>query len=788
MNLPVTLPQGGTMLLGAVAQVTKGVAPRYYAVESNGGPAVAFFVRKEPKASTIRVAHAVDAIVPDLLKLLPPGSAIHKVYDQSEIIAESRSEVIHDLRLGVILCVVVLFLLLGSVRTTLVVASTIPLTLFVSLACMHLLGLGLNVITMSALSLGIGMFIDDAVIVAENIFRMIHPDRRMEEVVWDGVSDIAAADASGTFTTVASFLPLLLVTGLPGLFVKPFGLTVSIGLLASLALSLTVIPALFIMVIPATTKPWRYATRQLAWLVSGQKRALRFALRHRVLTLLAAVLVLCAGGLGVYRENVSLLPPIDEGAVLIEYTMPPGTALTENETIGATVNQIALDNPDVQTVYWRAGSPAYGYQIEGVNRAEMLIKLKPTNERTHTAMEVMDALRATYSTLPGMVFLYHQPTQEKFDESLSGLPALLGVTIYGPHINELVQLADKVEPLVSKDPAVSGVINNTKVKASEIVVRPDYRALAQHRARLTDVFATLESARFGTQALEIVKQHEKVAVLVKTQLSGPYDTDSLANLPVSVDDGKAMVPLDQLAHIEFRQTMPSVTRMNGEREITLITEADGNVNAAAKRIQDALRTVKLPAGYRIEITGQYRQLTESIREMGFVVLFAIILIFLIMAMHFRSWLMPFLILLVVPFSLAGASVALWLFKQDASISVAMGCVTLVGIAVNNGIVLADFANRRVKRRRNVLRALYAATTIRLRPVLMTTAVTIAALIPAAIGGAVGSHLFQSFAIALIGGLIANTVATLVVLPILLDCYFMRCSRRVLGQTAGNGPK
>jgi len=765
-SLPVRNDGKAPVLLGAVAKIFEGQAPRHYVVHGDAASAVAIIVRKQPGASTIRVVRGVDDALTRLVKLLPPPTRIKKFYDQSEIIKESRDEIMQDLIIGALLAVLVLYFFLGSLRPTLIVALTIPITLLATVAIMKWLDMSLNVITMTALALAIGMIVDDAIVVAENIFRHARLTPKVDEASIAGTLEIAGPDASGTFTTVAAFFPLILMTGLASLFMRPFGLTVSAALLISLLLSLTLVPTLFSRMKDLSAGRNHFlGARLLARLDAVLQVTLKFSFRHKWLVLSLAILSLGAAGFTAFQGKVSFLPPIDEGAILAEYTMPPGTSLVESNRIGNLVERIALANPDVACVYRRTGSPGQGYQIEGVNKGELLIKLKGKGQRHSSVEKIIAALKKPYSTLSGVVFIYHQPTQEKIDESFSGLPALFGVTIYGTDMDTLISLAGRVETVLSKEPGISNIVNNTKVRIPQLEVRINYPSLAQYGVKVETILSTLESARFGVEATRIIRQKEDVAVLVKLDVGTPFDIERIKQLPIGTVQGN-WLPLERVARVNISHAPAAITRLNGQRQITLLAEVEGNIPSVVKSLRRRFQSLGFPQGYSIDFTGQYHVLIETAIEMAFAVLAALVLIYLIMALQFGSWLQPLIILVTVPLALVGALIGLFLTRQGVDVSVAMGTVTLLGIAVNNAIVLIDFANKELSIGKKITAALLSAASVRLRPILLTTLTTIAALLPAAIGTTVGSGIFQPFAITVISGLVSGVLATLIIIPTL----------------------
>ncbi len=766
-SIPLRNGVSKTLLLGDIARVYRGYAPKHYDVYGNDVPAVAVIVKKQPNASTIKVAGNIKKALKHLKSLYPASTKIKTFYNQAEIIKEARHEITNDLILGSILVILMLWLFLGNIRPTFIVALTIPITFMATLYFMNLYGLGLNVITMTALVLAIGMIVDDAIVVTENIYRHALSTNDSTKASVEGAIEISAPDASGTFTTVAAFLPLVIVGGIASIFLKPFAFTISTALLVSLVLSLTLVPVLFSKGKISQLDDNYIGLKIIYFIRDRLHRFLNFSFKHKFLVLSASFVLFILSICSVFLNETGFLPPIDEGAILIEYVMPPGTSLKESNRIGKILDTIALSNPNVETVFRRTGSPEVGFQVEGVNRGEITIKLKPKNVRTENLNEVTDDLRKIYSKLNGVIFMYHQPTQEKIDESFSGLPAMFGISIYGNNENELIRLSKKVENIMSSVGGINDIINNTKVKIPQIEIKLNYPKLALHDISSKDVLDTIRAAKLGLLATQIIKNNKNIPVYIRLKLPGRLSIERLKELSVTNIKGQN-VPLCKIADINISYLPFSITHINGQREITLSADIEGNISHIVSKLNKKLSTLKLPKGYTVSISGQYKVMMKSAVEIGIASLLAIILIYLIMAMQFKSLIQPLIILVTIPFSLVGAFILLFITRQGLNISVGMGVITLIGIAVNNAIVLVDYANRMVKLQMSGRDALLKAVSVRLRPIILTSATTIAALIPTAIGTTIGSHIFQAFSIAVIGGLAAGMFSTLVLVPILMD--------------------
>ncbi len=766
-SLPIDVGSLHHPTLHDLAHVHEGRAPRHYEVRGNGVPGVAILVRKQPGANTVDVVRHVDDLLDELRSLLPPGTRIRKFYDQSEVIVSSRNEILEDMLLGGLLAILVLYVFLGSIRSTLIVAATMPLTLVASLWAMHLLGLSLNVVTMTALAIAVGMIVDDGIVVTENIHRFRGMRRDAVAASIEGSCEIAGPDASGTLTTVAAFVPFVVVSGMAAQIMRPFGWTISTALLVSLALSLTLVPTLMARgKRRETVRPRALGDPFLDALNRVLRSVLGVTTRHR--WIIPALLIVSFGLASFLAMDVKseFLPPIDEGAILVEYVMHPGVSLKESDRIGAELEAIALRHPAVECTFRRIGSPGVGYQIEGVNKGEMLLKLRPAALRDASAADVTKALREAFSQFEGLVLFIRQPTAEKIEESFSGVPALFGVSVFGPDLQTLTELSKKVEQVLVDDPDISNVVNNAGLKVPEIHVALDHQRLGVAGVPARGILDALDAWHLGLKATTIIREKEDVGVFVRIRGRSPLDLEHLKRMPIATSNG-SWTPLQRVADVEVQRHVAEVTRLNGRRAVTLIAEIEGNIPAIVRRLRSSLDSVSLPKGYSIGIIGQYPVMLEMAIQGILAALAAVVLIYLIMVQQFGSWIQPFAVLMSIPVSLVSALGALSLSGQAIDASVGMGAVTLIGIAVNNAIVLVSLANRHVAAGETRRAALVSAASIRLRPILLTTLTTVGALLPAVVTPTADSRVLQPFAITVVGGMAGALVAGLLVVPSLV---------------------
>jgi CzcA family heavy metal efflux pump len=762
-NLKVATQDNGLpVLLKDIAQIKKGGLPKHYIVRSEQYPAVALLVQKTEGSGSIKVASSVQKSLQSLKKLLPPGTQIHKFYDQSEILNESMSGVREEIYIGAVLAMLVLLLFLRRITPTLIVSITIPLALMFAAIIMYAIGYTLNMITLAALTLSLGMVVDDSIIVLEIIEKYLEKGKSLIESIQKGLREIFAADLNGTLTTIIVFLPLLFISGYMKEMITPFGLTITLTLFGSFLISITVIPSLVYWKGDLKGKKVKKPLFLQKFHTVNDK-LLRFSLSHKTWVVVVLTLLFLVGGALLPMTNkANMLPPVDEGALLFEYVMRPGVSLKESGEVAEQLIQVIKKNPNVDNIYLRAGSPGDTYYVEGVNRGEMYIKLVDKKHRTETVTQLINGFKKQFATFDGLVILYHQPTQENIDESFSGLPAFFGVTVTGPNLDTLTRLASVVEKTAKKTGDFSDIINNSKYLVPQIDVTPNRVEMARFGVSGIDLYQELALAYRGEVVARFVKEQVPVSVFLRLPTADRDNLKKLKHLAIRTPNGK-YVPLNRLADIKIIDALPSISHLNGARELTVVATPKGNLFGAVKKLKASFGTHFLPEGYNLQIRGQYQTLIATIKSFSFVILMAIVLIYLILFLQFNSFWQPFVILLKIPLDFIGVFIALLITRQQLNISVALGLLTLIGVSVNNAIILIDKVNRlRQEENYSLQEALNEAVHLRTRPILMTGLTTIIALLPAAVG--LGAAMHQPFAITIVGGMITGILFSLNIIP------------------------
>jgi CzcA family heavy metal efflux pump len=761
-QLVVTSRNGVPITLAMVADIRRSVQDQTTIVTADGAEAVLLNIVRQPEANTVAVSDAVRAELASLQSSLPAGTRISTFYDQSTLIGEAVSSVRDAVLIGAVLAVVVLMLFLGNLRATVVTAIIIPATVLITFLLMRLSGLTLNLMTLGALAVGIGLVIDDAIVVVENVFRHLAHGETPDQAVLNAAHEIAAPMISSTLTTVVVFLPLILVSGVTGAFFTALAITLAIALMVSLVLALLVSPSLcaaFLRVRPGAKEHGRLFERFLRL----YDRVLRFSLHHRWLMPIGAAILI---GLTVFfglNLGTGFMPEMDEGAFVLDYLTPPGTSLAESNRLLNQVEDMLKETPEVEAYSRRTGTEL-GFAITEPNRGDFAVTLKRRRGKSIDA--VMDGLRGRIQAeVPGLDVEFHQVLMDLIGD-LSGAPSPVEVKLFGNDQAQLNALADKFKDKLS---GIKGIVDATTSaieSGPELVAHVD--PLRAGRLGLTtDAVATqVNAAMFGDVVTQILEGDRQLGVRVRLPLNARSDRSQMALIPIRTPGG-VTVPLTAVATIK---NVPGTTEVNREdqRRVVSIGASISNRDLGSMKndIDALLRQTSLPAGVTASLGGQFQSQAESFHNLIVVLALAILLVFAVMLFQFGDYTAPVVILLIMPLSLFGVTFGLWITRTPLNVSSFMGAIMLVGIVVKNGILLLDQAQRGEQTGMGLEDAIVHAGEVRLRPILMTTLTAILGLVPLALGIGAGAEMQKPLAIAVIGGLAFSTLFTLLFAPVL----------------------
>ncbi len=755
---PVAVRDGATVRVSDVARVFPGAPDRTTLVTGNGRDAAVVSISQQPGASILAVKAGIETTLNDLKRTLPSGLRLSKVYDLAELVATAIANVRDAILIGGVLAVLVLLLFLRDWRVTLIAAATLPLTVLATFLFMRLLGESINLMSMGGLAVAIGLVIDDAVVMVENIHRRLRGGRG-EAAIEEATGELIAPVVGSTLTTVVVLAPLGFLSGVVGQFFRALSLTLSVSVLVSLALSLTLIPLLS-----------RFAYRQgehareekSGRLDRGYARLLSASLARPRLALAAALVVGALGYLLYRGMPTGFLPPMDEGGFVLDYLTPPGTALAETDRQVRQVEAILARTPEVAAFSRRTGAEL-GLFATQQNTGDILVRLKPRSQRDRSSEEVIAGLRPQLAeTVPTMELEFVQLLQDMIGD-LEGTAEPFEVKIFGDDSATLNALAARVE---SEMEGVQGLVDlvGPQQGGPETTWRIDPEAAGRAGLTVEQVQNQLAEAWLGETATDLQMGERSIPVRVRYPDSDRYDPERLARLTLRTPDGR-VVPLSTLARPESGTGDGELTREN-LRQVALVTaRLEGrDLGSAAADIQKRLRGLKLPVGYSVELGGQYESQRQAFRELMLVFAAAAALVLLVLVVELRGLLPALILLLAAPLSFGGAFLLLRLAGSELDVSSAMGLILLVGLAVKNGIVMIDYAHRLQAEGRPFVEALTEAARVRLRPILMTTLCTLFGLLPLALGLGAGAELQKPLALAVIGGLGLSTLVTLVAVP------------------------
>lgn len=767
-NIPVPGPHG-PIPLRALARIVRAAIPTHNAVLLDGKPSVDLIVFKQPGASTVPVTQAIQSVLDQTSNQLPAGVHWVRDYNQGHLVHVVGSDLGRNLLLGGVLAVAILFWILGAGRGIWVLACSIPLSLLLGIAALHVAGQSLNLMTLGALTVAVGLLADDAIIVLESIYhRWEHGDARWRGV-WQGLNDIAVPDLTGTLTTVAVFIPLLFVGGLAGLFFIPFALAMTLALLASLAVSLTFIP-LSLGFIGA--RPRGHVTtggEMLERLRRLNERLFNLVSRHprSSLGITFGVLILSLAGL--VLVPLHFLPLPNEGVLLESFTLPPGTSLLDTELAAHEITQHVRADPAVAHVSVRIGSASNTAYTEPAYAGEIEIQLKPgvsVNSLDRIGQRVLSE-----SQMRGVQLALNTPTLERVGESLSGLPMPFVIHLFGNNVSELRTLADAVTSRLQTVPSLTSIFNNDGYPITQLQIQPKTDALAAYGLTPTQLSAQLKPLLDGETVAQVPVGNVPLDLYIRLA-DAPHETLSeLGQIPINtgsqaVSNMEPWTPLSELAELNLVTAPNQIRHIAGARALDIYATPTGPLASTIAAAKHALTGLKLPPGYRVVFGGLYPELVSAAEALGLAALAAFVLMVGILILQFEGLLVPGILLLEIPLALMGGAIALIVTGVGLNATGVVAFVTLIGIGLNHGIVLLDRVRRNEAAGMPVEEAVREGIHVRFRPIVLTAVTALLGMLPTALGWGQGAAPEQGLAVVIFGGVLWSAVRSTNLIPAL----------------------
>ncbi len=784
-------PAGVPVRVGDVATVAPGVKPIYTIVTANGKPAVLLNINRQPDSNTLRVADEVHAQVEEIRKSLPPGIEIQPFYDQSIIVSESIKSVRDAILLGLLLASIILVVFLHDWGTSVVAGLVIPVTIAITFIALKLLGQSFNLMTLGGLAAAVGLVIDDAIVVVENI--VIHRDAGQGrlQAIRSALQEITVPLIGSTVTPIVVFLPLISITGVTGTFFRALAVTMGVSLLASLALALTWTPTLsqyFIHKRKGSESdsedegPEENLSREESLqrlhaaeeaslgpffrkIVDFHQRWLRRALA-KPMWLAALSLVLVAVAYVCYRYSGSdLMPEMDEGGFTLDYWTPAGSSLAETNRMVTAMEQIINSIPEVESSSRRTGLELGLAAVTEANRGDILVKLK--NDRSRSIDDVIEDVRAKVAVQePAVRVEFVQVLQDMIGD-LTSAPEPVEIKLFSQDPAGLETWAQKIAAAISKLDGVvdvlDGIENTISGPAVVFQINPSTAARAGFTPEevAVDAAAILEGEPAATP---VVNNDRAYVVRVRFPDSNRISLETMSNTLLTSSSGKTAT-LGALATITALPPQIEIRRENLQRDVAVTARLEGtDLGTGVAAVQKAVDGLRLPSSIRVEYGGTYKEEQKSFRDLVFVFVLAIILVFIVLLFEFRSFAAPLAILASALLSTSGVFVALIITRTTFNVASFMGMIMVVGIVAKNGILLLDADQKFRRLGHSAENAMLQASRRRLRPIVMTALATVAGMLPLAFALGAGSQMLQPLAIAVIGGILISMVLSLIITP------------------------
>lgn len=758
-NVIIPLPTGGSVRLSEVADVTLESVESDSVAKTDGTACVILQVSKQSGANEVSTA---DAVAETMAQLQAENAAIvYSVpYLASDYINIAVDSAIQNIIMGVALAAIVVFLFLRRLGATATISVSMPVCILTVFVLMNVFDLTLNMMSLGGIAMGVGMIVDNSIVVLENIYRYAAEGHSRMESCVEGTSEVFLSLTASTLTTVAVFLPLGLTGGMAGMLFKDFCLTIAFLILASLVIAVTLVPLLCYFLLDEN-RVRRQALKQArkkdrptlgSKLMNGYIRVLDFFVHHLGLGMLASLALVVVFTVTCLSTNMVLMPAMDQGMVAISVSTPIGTELEQTTAIADRIVAVSQENvPELETLYYTA-------QPES---ASVSLSLVDKSQRDRSSEEVANDLREQFQDIAGC----------EITVNATDMTAMMGgsdisVDITGDDYATLSMIAGDLAGQIARLEDAVDVTTSVAEQVPQVTVTMNRDAAAQYGLTAATVGAAVRSELTGATATTVTIDNQELDVVVRGDGAASASLDALRSMAVSTAYG-GTVPLSSVANVEIVQAPQTITRVNQSRQVSVTGDTiSGNTTAITQQIRSILDGYAMPEGYTAEISGAYTDMMDSFSDLLLALLVALGLVYFVLASQFESFLMPVIVMMILPVAFSGALFALPVTGRDLSMISLVALIMLAGTVVNASIILVDYIRQRRERGESREEAILHACPLRIRPVLMTTLTTILALIPMALGMSEGAaEMMSDMSITMMSGMTISTIITLVFTPV-----------------------
>lgn len=778
-NVAVKSINGNTVTLADVADVQVGAQmPRLGTASEKGKPAVLLTVTKQPNTGTIELTNRLEATLKDLKKNMPPDVHISTdIFRQSRFIESSIHNVKQSLYEGAIFVVIVLFLFLANVRTTLISLVTLPISLLITLIVLHYFGMSVNTMSLGGLAIAIGSLVDDAIVDVENVWKHLRHNRTLPpeqqrpviKVVFDASREVRMPILNSTAIIIVSFLPLFYLSGMEGRMLIPLGIAFIVALLASTIVALTLTPVLCSYLLGGKQKGGIPREAFLTvWLKRHYARWLYWTLNHKRPVVWSTV-ALFVMALGIFFTlGHSFLPKFNEGSLTINISSLPGISLEESDKIGRRAEQILMTVPEIRTVARKTGRAELDEHALGVNVSEIEAPFQ-LDKRSHE--EMMNDIRHKLSVITGANIEIGQPISHRIDAMLSGTQASIAIKLFGTDLNKMFELGQEIKSAISDVDGIADLNVEQQIERPELEIKPRRDMLRQYGISLADFNTFVSTHMAGLTVSQVYENGSSFNLVVRAAEHDRCNRERIRDLMIDTPDGRK-IPLANIAEVNSTMGPNTINRENVERKIVISANASGRdlrsvVNDIRHRINDR---IQLPEGYHIEYGGQFENEQHASRILLLASLLSVAVIFLLLYLQFRHALESAVVLLNLPLALVGGILALRLTAGEISIPAIIGFISLFGIATRGGMLLiSHYAQLRHTTTLSLRQCVMQGSMDRLNPILMTALCSALALVPLALRGSLPGNEIQSpMAKVILGGLLTSTLLNGFIIPIVYE--------------------
>lgn len=762
LNLPIGQKNGVQLYVKNIATVKDSAKDVTTITKLNDKTAVGLDIMKQSGSNTVQVVENAKKELENIKKELPAGVELVLVRDNSKNIKDSIHDVLFNLVIGGLLAVAIVFLFLGNWRSTMIAAIAIPTSIITSFLAMKMLNFTLNTMSLLALSLAVGLLIDDAIVVIENVVRHLEMGKDKFKAAAEGTAEIGLAVTATTLTLVAVFLPVGMMTGIVGQYFKQFGITVAVSVLVSLFVAFTLTPMLSAKYLSdAHTEPtsklqkkWREWNEKFDYWTRRYGEFLNYALGHRKKVMAIAGALFMGSLMLLPLLGSTFVPDSDAGEITVSASVDPGKSPAVVGEIADTMSQIIRTIPEVTLTYSSAD----------INNINIFTKLTAKSERKVNDNEIVASLREKLSGIAGVKI-----SVSKKSGVSNGKP--ISLVIQGTSLDKLAEIAEQVEEIVASVPGATDVSSSYEAGKPDAQIVIDRDKASDLGVSTSNIANTLQTMFNGTVVTQYRDEEDSYDVRL---ILAPGDRKSLADVkniyaPSSNrdKDGQAvMVPLSQVTKMVYATSPTQIQRYDRQEQITISANLNGvSLGDFNTALNKKLAEVKLPQGYKFVTTGQSQQMADAFQGIAMALAAAVLFIFFVLAAQFESYIEPFAIMLALPLAIIGAILGLLIAHSMLSMMSLIGIIMLMGLVTKNAILLIDFAKQRIEEGVERNQALVEAAVVRMRPILMTTTAMIFGMLPLALGIGPGAEARAPMAHAIIGGLITSTILTLVVVPV-----------------------